>query len=37
MIQRRIQENRPDLTFDLDEDGAVGPFDLVMSKRFDTD
>ena len=36
-MQRRKEQDRPDITFDLDGDGQVGPKDLFIGKLFDKD
>lgn len=35
--RRRSLEDKPDLTYDLDGDGAVGAYDMALSTRFDLD
>ena len=35
MIQQRKREHIPDISFDLDGDGVVGPRDFFIGKHFD--
>ena len=37
MVERRRQQLRPDLSYDLDGDGVVGNRDYVLAKLFDKD
>ena len=37
MVERRRQNQKPDMSYDLDGDGVVGNRDFVLAKLFDKD